>query len=193
MDNPQNGHLHYKEIINYFVNKYGYKSYLELGLRDINNTFVHVNCVEKESVDINAYCGATHIMTTDQFFETVGKEKTWDIIFIDADHEKTQVLKDFENSLERLNPNGTIIMDDINPTEDWLLTPQFCHNAWEAFAELSKRKDIEIHAVTPSFAGFVRRGKQKPHSLEIESSFSFLNINRTKLVRPITFEELQNF
>jgi len=192
MDNPHINQIHYKEIINFFANKFGHKSYLELGLRDANNTFNHIICPEKESVDINPYCGATHNMSTDDFFNSIGKNKTWDLIFIDADHEKGQVLKDFENAISRLNPNGTIIMDDINPTAEWLLTPNFCYNAWEAFAELGKRNDLQMHAVTPSFSGFVRRGAQLPHSLSVESNFAFLENNRELLVRPVSFEQLQN-
>lgn len=191
MDNPHTNQLHYREIINYFVNKFGYKSYLELGLRDPNNTFIHINCENKESVDVNPHCGPTYHMTTDQFFNTAGNNRTWDIIFIDADHEKEQVLKDFNNALKRLNPNGTIIMDDINPTAEWLLTPQFCHNAWEAFAELGRRSDIEIHAVVPSFSGFVRKGSQEPHTLEVVSTFEFLEKNREIITRPVTFEQLE--
>jgi hypothetical protein len=184
--------LHYRDIINFFVEKFGYKSYLELGVRDLSNTFNQVRCDFKEGVDIDPYCNPTHHMSTDEFFAGVGKDKTWDIILIDADHEKNQVLKDFENCLTRLNDGGTIIMDDINPTEEWLLSPTYCNNAWEAFAELSKRSDIQLHAVVPTYAGFVRRGKQKGHSLQVESDFSFLSDNRDTLVRPITFQQLQN-
>ena len=56
----------------------------------------------KEGVDIDPGCLPTHLMTTDDYFDSVGKDVKWDIIFIDASHEKTQVLKDFNNSLEHL-------------------------------------------------------------------------------------------
>jgi len=190
MNNPHHGQIHYREIINFFINKFNYQSYLELGVRDANNTFNHIICNSKEGVDCNPTSNPTYCMYTDEFFDTVGKDKTWDIIFIDASHEKNQVLRDFENSLKRLNSNGTIIMDDINPTDPYLLDPTFCDNAWEAFAELGKRSDLEIHAVIPSFSGFVRRGKQKPHSLDIQSTYEFLNSNRDEITRPITWEQL---
>jgi hypothetical protein len=180
----------YKEIIQFFIDKFKYQSYLELGIRDSNNTFNHINCKIKEGVDINNECLPTYCMTTNKFFETVGKNKTWDIIFIDASHEKNQVLRDFDNALARLNENGTIIMDDINPTEPFLLSPIFCDNAWEAFAELGKRSDIQMHAITPSYFGFVRKGQQTPHSLEIQPTFEFLNQHREEIVRPITWDEL---
>ena len=190
MNNPHHGQIHYRDIINFFINKFNYQSYLELGVRDANNTFNHISCNSKEGVDCNPASNPTYCMYTDEFFETVGKDKTWDIIFIDASHEKNQVLRDFENSLARLNENGTIIMDDINPTEPFLLSPTFCDNAWEAFAELGKRSDIQMHAVTPSFFGFVRKGRQIPHTLEIQPNFEFLNQHREEIVRPITWDEL---
>jgi hypothetical protein len=190
MNNPHIGQIHYREIINFFIEKFGYQSYLELGVRDVSNTFNHINCNLKEGVDINPSCSPTHCMTTDEFFNTAGADRTWDIIFIDASHEKTQVLKDFENSLSRLNENGTIIMDDINPTEPFLLSPEFCHDAWETFAELGKRSDLHMHAVIPSFSGFVRRGTQSPHKLNIQSSFDYLEENRDIITKPITWDGL---
>jgi len=180
----------YREIIEFFVNRFKYQSYLELGVRDSSNTFNHINCTIKEGVDVNSACSPTYCMTTDEFFETVGNDKTWDIIFIDASHEKNQVLRDFDNSLKRLNKDGVIIMDDINPDEPFLLSPTYCDNAWEAFAQLGCRSNLEMHAIIPSYAGYVRKGKQKPHSLQIESSYDFLEKNRTELVRPLTWQEI---
>jgi len=190
MNNPHHGQLHYREIINFFIEKFNYQTYLELGVRDANNTFNHIRCAEKEGVDCNPASNPTHLMYTDEFFESAGKDKTWDIIFIDASHEKNQVLRDFENSLARLNENGTIVMDDINPTEPFLLSEQFCHNAWEAFAELRKRNDLQMHAIVPSFSGFVRRGKQKAYTKDIIATYDFLETNRNEIVQPITWNEL---
>ena len=190
MNNPHDGQIHYREIINFFIDKFGYTTYLELGVRDANNTFNHIKCTEKEGVDCNPASNPTHLMYTDEFFDSVGKHKTWDIIFIDASHEKNQVLRDFENSLSRLNENGTIIMDDINPNEPFLLSPVYCDNAWEAFAELGKRSDLEMHAIIPSYAGYVRRGKQTPHSFQIEPTFDFLETNRSVIAQPMLWQDI---
>jgi hypothetical protein len=173
----------YHPIINFFIKKYNHKSYLELGVRDKTNTFNYIECETKEGVDIDSNCEPDYLMTTDEFFNSIPKDKKWDLIFIDADHEKTQVMKDFENSLLHLSENGTIIMDDINPFTEELLQPQYCNNAWEVFATLRKeRPDLEMFAIKTSFCGVVRRGSQETHNLEIESSFSFLNENRHKLL-----------
>jgi hypothetical protein len=182
--------VHYREVIRFFAEKFNYNSYLELGIRDASNCFNHIPCEVKEGVDIKPDCSPTWCMTTDEYFSTVGNEKTWDLIFIDASHEKNQVMRDFENSLKRLNKNGTIIMDDINPTEAWLLNPEFCDNAWETFGELGKRSNLEMHAIIGTYAGYVRVGKQTPHQLNIESTYEFLDTHREELVRPITYDEL---
>lgn len=188
MSNPYQ--VPYREIIEFFVKRFNYQSYLELGVRDSSNTFNHINCAIKEGVDINAACSPTHCMTTDEFFETVGNDKTWDIIFIDASHEKDQVLRDFENALQRLNENGTIIMDDINPDQPFLLSATYCHNAWEAFAELGKRTDLEMHAILPSYAGYVRRGNQIGHKLDVQPTYEFLDANREELTRPLSWQQI---
>lgn len=190
MNNPHTNQIHYREIINFFVEKFNYQTYLELGVRDRNNTFNHIKCNQKEGVDINSTSNPTYCMSTDEFFKTVGRDKTWDIIFIDASHERDQVLRDFENALDRLNVDGTIIMDDINPTEPYLLAPEFCDNAWEAFAKLRQRSDLQMHAVVPSFSGFVRRGTQVPLSITVEPTYEFLNKNRDTIVQPVTWELL---
>jgi hypothetical protein len=185
--------LPYYPIINFYIKKYNYTSYLELGVRDKTNTYNLIECSEKNGVDINPNCFPDYLMTTDDFFNTISKDKKWDIIFIDADHEKEQVMKDLLNSLNHLNENGTIIMDDINPFTEELTNPLFCHNAWEVFATLRKnRDDLEMYGIESSFCGIVRRGKQITHNLEIESNFKFLNENRQVLLNIKKWEQILN-
>lgn len=181
----------YHPIINHFVEKYGYTRYLELGVRDKRSTFDHITCSDKTGVDIDSNCNPTYVMTTDSFFEKVAGDQKWDIIFIDASHEKTQVEKDFNNSLKHLSENGTIIMDDINPFTADLIYPWYCHNAWEVFAKLRKeREDLDMFGIESSFCGVVRRGKQITHNLTIESSFEFLNKHRQELINILSWEEV---
>jgi hypothetical protein len=181
----------YHPIINFFIQKFNYQSYLELGVRDKTNTFNHINCIKKEGVDIDDGCQPTHLMTTDDYFSSVGKDVKWDIIFIDASHEKNQVLKDFNNSLEHLNENGTIIMDDINPFFEELLQEYYCHNEWEVFANLrGTRPDLDMHGIYSSFCGIVRRGQQKTHNLDIQPTFDFLNKHRMELINILSWDEI---
>lgn len=184
--------LKYHEMINYFCDKFSYTSYLELGLRNANDTFNNIRCSNKVSVDVNPNCNPTYCMTTDEYFKTLSKDTKFDLIFIDACHEKSFVKRDFENAIQHLNDNGTIIMDDINPTAERLLDENWCGNAWEVFFELGNRTDLHIGTIMPSFTGFVRRGNQKPHNLILDSSFSFLEKHRELITRPIKFTELDS-
>ena len=180
--------MKYYELINFFINKFDYKSYLELGLRDASNTFNNVNCILKHSVDINKDCNPTYNMSTNDFFEyNICK---YDIIFIDADHEKNQVLKDFDNAFACLSPNGTIIMDDINPLDEYLLDPKFCNNAWEAWAELRTRENLTMHAIDNTYFGYVRVGQQVPLNLKVYPTYEWFNANRKRICLPIPEETL---
>lgn len=106
------------DIINFFINKYNYKSYLEIGTYDVNNNFNFINCESKECIDPNPLnpTSITYLMTSDEAFEQLIKEnKKYDIIFIDGLHLEEQVDKDISNSLACLNENGTIVLHDCNP------------------------------------------------------------------------------
>lgn len=118
------------DIMNHLIEKYNYNSYLEIGL-GTGESYLKVQCRHKESVD--PYEGTfdrnnsqdvsefveknllTHKMTSDEFFETAGKDKKWDIIFIDGLHTEEQVDKDILNSLKHLNPGGKIVVHDCLP------------------------------------------------------------------------------
>lgn len=189
MSNPHEGHIKNHELLNYFVNRFNYKTYLELGVRNPYDTFYNVDCAHKESVDIDSNSIPTWNMSTDEFFDLF-KENKYDLIFIDACHDYEFVKRDFFNSLARLNPNGTIVIDDINPHSEYLLDNTFCSDSWVFFSELSNRSDLITHAITPSLAGIVRLGTQNIANLEIERTWEFLETNREKLLKPIKFEDL---
>jgi hypothetical protein len=102
------------EIINSFIEKYNYKSYLEIGL-DVGTNYREVVIELKESVDPNQD-GATYKITSDEFFKTHPNKK-YDLIFIDGLHHSDQVDRDIINSINALNEDGVIILHDCNPTQ----------------------------------------------------------------------------
>lgn len=67
---------------------------------------------------------AIYKMTSDKYFgeyivDASGKSMfSFDIIFIDGLHESTQVDRDIQNALKHLNPGGTIVMHDCNPSTE---------------------------------------------------------------------------
>jgi hypothetical protein len=101
------------EIILYLINKYDYKSYLEIGVQK-GVTFERIP-IKKVGVDPMPQYESPNIVrrTSDTFFKE-NKEK-FDIIFIDGLHLSEQVLKDITNSLEVLNEKGIILVHDCNP------------------------------------------------------------------------------
>jgi len=132
-----------------------------------------------------------YTMTSDQFFEMIADDQMYDIIFVDGDHEKSQVLKDVENSLKHLNTGGTILCHDINPPEEFYLATRYCNNCWEAWAELrSTRSDLEMYALDIDLGpGIIRKGTQSIYTDKIESSWSYLDTNRKQLLNQINLDE----
>lgn len=126
------------DIINAFIEKHNYKSYLEIGYYK-GWSFDQVKCERKLAVDPNpcktllqekwashtAYRlpegGSIAKMTSDEFFALASRQLLLtpiaylDIIFIDGLHEANQVEKDIHNALKVLSPGGTIVLHDCNP------------------------------------------------------------------------------
>lgn len=178
-----------RDLINFFIEKFSYERYLEIGVARQTKTFDFIKCAHKEGVDPNG-C-TTHKMKSDDFFAQLSPDTKWDIIFVDGFHERSQVKRDIENALKHLKDNGTIVCHDVNPRSQNLLDTHLCWNAWEAFAELrSTRDDLEMHGVTFDHCGFIRKGSQNVFDKPIEYTWQFLNTNRKELFNEITTDEL---
>lgn len=183
-----------QDIINYLVKIKGYSRFLEIGVRHNGNkmSIDHIECEYKDGVDIMPGRG-NYTMTSDQFFKIIPDSQMYDIIFVDGDHEKTQVLKDIENSLKHLNEGGTILCHDINPPKEFYLASRYCNNCWEAWAELrSTRSDLEMYALNIDLGpGIIRVGTQETYKDKIEFSWEYLNTNRAQLLNEISLDEFK--
>lgn len=71
-------------------------------------------------------------MTSDEFFAKLNPTIKFDMVFIDGDHSKDQVYKDFINSKDRVIEDGLVVLHDTVPMDDKMTAPWFCHDAWEA-------------------------------------------------------------
>jgi SAM-dependent methyltransferase len=110
------------DLINCFVRRRGYGSYLELGVNDIDHNFSHVTCARKYGVDPAAdAAGVEFRMTSDEFFRQ--NTDTFDVVFIDGMHEEHQVDLDIRHALSRLNPGGVVILHDSLPPDEWHQRP----------------------------------------------------------------------
>ena len=113
-------------IFNLIAEKRNFKRYLELGIGD-GATLKNISIKEKTAVDVvlDPCVGAPtqceiFLGTTDDFFESLNPERSFDLIFIDADHDKGQVVKDFINSFNHLSDKGIIAFHDVCPLHLYL-------------------------------------------------------------------------
>jgi hypothetical protein len=102
------------EIINAIIDKYGFQSYLEIGVYEAKNNFDKINVTFKECVDPTPRGYCTYATTSDNFFENYAK-RGYDVIFIDGLHTYEQSYKDVQNAMKYLNDGGFIVMHDCNP------------------------------------------------------------------------------
>jgi hypothetical protein len=195
-----------KDIIQKFIDKYSYKSYLEIGINR-GEVFKNIKIQHKVSVDpaegIYVHARPTHKMTSDDFFNNICKEK-FDIIFIDGLHIEDQVTRDIYNSINFLNNNGTTLVHDCNPvTYDAQTTPYtgqsiWNGDVWKAFVKFNYQNFNtyssfvveEDHGI-----GIIQKG-QGICNYEIPSlpdfNFSWLQNNRKNCLNLLTLKEFLN-
>jgi len=113
------------EIINNIIDKKKYETYLEIGC-EYNVLFNSVKIKKKTGVD--PVSGGNMKMTSDHFFKN--NQDTFDIIFIDGDHQYNQVKRDIDNSLKFLNKNGVILLHDCMPCSFLRQVPSRSSNIW---------------------------------------------------------------
>jgi len=110
------------DVLNALASRFGLERYLEVGLGDPADNFDRIICPVRQSLDPHA-ASATFRMPSDEFFAKALGCETYDLLFIDGLHEADQCLRDVENSLRRLAPNGFIVIHDANPPTEWHQRP----------------------------------------------------------------------
>lgn len=182
---------HRWDVIQLIIDKINAQSYLEIGFREDAN-FKNITCPLKESVDIEE-CGATYTMSSDEFFEQ--NTQLFDVIFIDGDHTKEQVLKDIENSLNHLSDKGVILTHDTCPNESFLIEPEYCYNAWEAFDYLRRTNpNLYMSSIIPiedhSGIGIIKRGSQQIYTGNPSTEWKIYYQDRSNRMNIITTDQL---
>jgi hypothetical protein len=120
------------ELINFLIKKYNFTDYLEIGYQQGIN-YNKINIKNKTAVDPSPLMNISsndvdiingvyvekknnlYLIPSDLFFQKFTYK--YDIIFIDGLHTYEQVKNDFENSIKSLNPNGVIVLHDMNPDD----------------------------------------------------------------------------
>jgi len=186
-------------VINYFITKYGYKSYLEIGVYDVNINFNKIIAEDKIGVDPNSAIGLEFTMRSDDFFKQ--NNKTFDIIFIDGLHESSQVYRDIVNSINVLNNGGTIILHDCNPTEEAIqqVPPiqggDWTGDCWKAFVRFrTETQDYNMFVINIDYGvGVIRKSVKKLPMFIVNEPLIYYNLdkNRIKWLNLIEANELE--
>jgi len=188
------------QIINMFITKYNYKTYLEIGILRPNHNFTHIIAEHKTGVDpwtsIDLYPEGTESnrMTSDKYFSQLDKDKKFDIIFIDGNHDEEFVDRDIVNSLNHLSETGTLIMHDCNPhNKDCEGFRKGCGTVWKSYYKLRKNNlNLETYVINTDWGvGVIRRGLREDF-IELPESildYDFLAANRTQALNLITIEQ----
>ena len=191
------------DIINNFIQKFGYKSYLEIGTQNPNGNFNQIEIKNKYSVEPFPPSGLnandySFVGTSDQYFDFISPDTKFDIIFIDGLHHYQQVLKDIENSLNHLSDNGTIVCHDCLPTTEKMQERdnhggEWTGDVWKAIAKLRiETIDLDIKVVDTDYGcGIIRRGTNIPYvTNENYKTYTFFNSNKQELMNVISKEQL---
>ncbi len=178
------------ELLQHLVDINSYKTYLEIGC-DKNQVFSVINVETKEGVDPAR--GGTMRMTSDEYFAQDNKK--WDLIFIDGLHEYSQVKRDVENALDRLNDGGSIVIHDMLPLTLEEAAPRpvvkrWLGDVWRLAFDLSERSDIKFNIFKfDCGCGIITKDSQVPVVItDKNESWDFYKNNYSRLPL-ITFNE----
>ena len=143
------------DIINHLIEKYEYKSYLEIGVQYPQSNFFKVNAEYKTGVEpypvTDLLQKSIVELTSDMFFKSLEADVKYDIIFIDGLHTREQCRQDIHNSLKHLNEGGCILVHDCLPTAEYQTSKEdngreWTGDVWKAIVDIQYRKGI--HAST---------------------------------------------
>ena len=199
------------DILQALICKFKYQSYLEIGVYR-GDCFRKINIECKDGVDPSPVYSddkRIHIMTSDQFFESLSKDKIYDLIFIDGLHDHQQGLKDINNALEHLSEDGTIVLHDCNPPNEWQQreisdfdgTGKFNGIVWRSFVETrAKRGNLNMFVVDCDWGiGVIQRSdkqdflKFKCNNKDDITSYKWLEKNRKMALNLISSKDFNNW
>ncbi|MFB9056408.1 class I SAM-dependent methyltransferase [Mariniflexile ostreae] len=117
------------DVINYLLSlAKGTTTYLEIGVRNPDDNFNHINAATKYSVDPGLEFEENPVdfkITSDEFFDKLRANQIlssnlrFDVIFIDGLHYAEQVDRDIQNAMHVIKDNGFIVLHDCNPPTEW--------------------------------------------------------------------------
>lgn len=192
------------DVLNFLVAANGYRTYLEIGVRNPGGNFARVRVAEKTGVDPAATRGAVDFaVTSDDFFaglDAADADRLFDLVFVDGLHVDEQVERDIVNGLRHLSDSGAVVVHDCNPTTRDAQTTApsralWLGTVWKAWAKLrSTRPDLAMAVVDVDLGcGVIMPGQQECYPLAFESydalDYAVLEGDRRRLLNLISARE----
>lgn len=148
-------------FLQHLVKVFDYESYLEIGVQKTSQCFDLIPCKIKTGIDpifkMDAISENSYLfkMNSDTFFfitPIVSPNNSFDLIFIDGAHNRENVLRDFNNSLEHINKGGTIVIHDASPySEEMTLIPretqQWSGDVWKACVQIVTQSKCLVYTI----------------------------------------------
>lgn len=191
------------DIINSFIDKFNYTSYLEVGTQNPDSNFNKIKVHDKTSIDPFPMGIVTFTGTSDDYFKSIeNTNRFFDIIFIDGLHHSDQVLTDIKNSLKHLNKNGTIICHDCLPTTE-KMQERYDHggewtgDVWKAIAKLRVTDDsLNIKVVNTDYGcGIIRVEQSEMYSPWDDDylNYDYYNMFKEEMLNVISINNFEKW
>lgn len=155
------------DVINFLIDKYKFKSYLEIGVQYPDSNYKKINVETKVGVEpfplVDMRGLGVMEVDSDNFFDSLAESDKFDIVFIDGLHTREQCLKDILNSLNHLNEGGVILVHDCLPTAEYQTSEEdngreWTGDVWKSMVDIQSKNDIEACTINTDWGiGFIRK------------------------------------
>lgn len=144
------------DIINYLIERYNYKNYLEIGVQFPHSNYDKIHIESKTGVEPfpaeDLLQKSIVELTSDDFFNSLEADVKYDIIFIDGLHTREQCVKDIINSLKHLSDNGTILVHDCLPTAEYQTTHEdngreWTGDVWKSIVDIKQKDGLDVSTI----------------------------------------------
>jgi hypothetical protein len=171
-----------EELMNHLIRKFGYKTYLEIGVMN-GECIRRIQIQHKDGVDpVKRVSDVNYEMESDKFFSS-HTDKRYDLIFVDGHHDSEYVHRDINNSLNRLNTNGTIIVHDCYPTNPshavkmrYIHTSEWNGDGYKVINGIIHNHSNDLECFVVNFdwgVGVIRKKNANPVTVNYNESFSW--------------------
>ena len=168
------------DIINYVIEKFGFDSYLEIGVQFPDSNYDKIIANGKVGVEpfpVGDWLNLSVVkLTSDAFFKIIEPNVKYDVIFIDGLHTREQCLIDIQNSLNHLSDKGFIFVHDCLPTAEYQTSREdngreWTGDVWKSIVDIQSENGIDVCTIDTDWGiGCIRKDnskQSKTNSLEL--------------------------